>query len=220
MIQFEDDKNVIFQVPVNFFHSSLERPSFHWHFCPQCLSADCKVIHEFIGGYIFLSMRSKESNQQLNQELFHKLTGGWAWWSVSSSSGSLTWFNHRCQPYQCLISLILISIFDLIIIFAIVISFISTSWLEDELVPCHYDQFDQFGHCRHQFDQVSQVEGPTHCLCHHDLVGQLDQLCCIGHLDWSTGLDWLEQLNLSDWLSWLVKLITKLDHQFDLDHHP
>ncbi|XP_023324423.1 unc-112-related protein [Eurytemora carolleeae] len=55
MIQFEDDKNVIF----------------------QCLSADCKVIHEFIGGYIFLSMRSKDSNQQLNQELFHKLTGGW-----------------------------------------------------------------------------------------------------------------------------------------------
>jgi len=55
MIQFEDDKNVIF----------------------QCLSADCKVIHEFIGGYIFLSMRSKESNQQLNEELFHKLTGGW-----------------------------------------------------------------------------------------------------------------------------------------------
>merc|ERR1719206_1149015 len=48
MIQFEDDKNVIF----------------------QCLSADCKVIHEFIGGYIFLSMRSKE----INQELFHKLT--------------------------------------------------------------------------------------------------------------------------------------------------
>jgi len=55
MIQFEDDKNVIF----------------------QCLSADCKVIHEFIGGYIFLSMRSKNSNQQLNAELFHKLTGGW-----------------------------------------------------------------------------------------------------------------------------------------------
>jgi len=55
MIQFEDDKNVIF----------------------QCMSADCKVIHEFIGGYIFLSMRSKDSNQQLNQELFHKLTGGW-----------------------------------------------------------------------------------------------------------------------------------------------
>jgi len=34
MIQFEDDKNVIFQF--------------------QCLSADCKVIHEFIGGYILL----------------------------------------------------------------------------------------------------------------------------------------------------------------------
>jgi kindlin 2 len=43
----------------------------------SCLSADCKVIHEFIGGYIFLSMRSKEANQTLNEELFHKLTGGW-----------------------------------------------------------------------------------------------------------------------------------------------
>ncbi|XP_063235427.1 unc-112-related protein-like isoform X2 [Bacillus rossius redtenbacheri] len=44
----------------------------------SCLSADCKVIHEFIGGYIFLSMRSKEANQTLNEELFHKLTGGWS----------------------------------------------------------------------------------------------------------------------------------------------
>ena len=43
----------------------------------QCLSAECKVVHEFIGGYIFLSMRSKDSNQILNEELFHKLTGGW-----------------------------------------------------------------------------------------------------------------------------------------------
>jgi len=43
----------------------------------QCLSADCKVVHEFIGGYIFMSMRSKESNQALNSELFHKLTDGW-----------------------------------------------------------------------------------------------------------------------------------------------
>ena len=42
-----------------------------------CQSADCKVVHEFIGGYIFLSMRSKEANQSLNEELFHKLTGGW-----------------------------------------------------------------------------------------------------------------------------------------------
>lgn len=41
-----------------------------------CLSADCKVVHEFIGGYIFLSMRSKEANQTLNEDLFHKLTGG------------------------------------------------------------------------------------------------------------------------------------------------
>jgi len=43
----------------------------------QCISAECKVVHEFIGGYIFLSMRSKDSNQVLNEELFHKLTGGW-----------------------------------------------------------------------------------------------------------------------------------------------
>ncbi|KAK5973242.1 putative mitogen inducible protein product [Trichostrongylus colubriformis] len=41
------------------------------------LSADCKIVHEFIGGYIFLTMRSKEQNQSLNEELFHKLTGGW-----------------------------------------------------------------------------------------------------------------------------------------------
>ncbi len=60
MIQFDDEKNVIF----------------------NCLSADCKVIHEFIGGYIFLSMRSKDANQQLNAELFHKLTGGWVWNSI------------------------------------------------------------------------------------------------------------------------------------------
>ncbi|XP_019627323.1 PREDICTED: fermitin family homolog 2-like isoform X4 [Branchiostoma belcheri] len=42
-----------------------------------CLSADCKIVHEFIGGYIFNSMRSKDQNQTLNEELFHKLTGGW-----------------------------------------------------------------------------------------------------------------------------------------------
>lgn len=44
----------------------------------SCLSADCKVVHEFIGGYIFLSMRSKDQNQTLNEELYHKLTGGWS----------------------------------------------------------------------------------------------------------------------------------------------
>ena len=43
----------------------------------ECLTADCKVVHEFIGGYIFLSMRSGDRNQTLNEELFHKLTGGW-----------------------------------------------------------------------------------------------------------------------------------------------
>ncbi|XP_026314837.1 unc-112-related protein-like [Hyposmocoma kahamanoa] len=54
MVQFEEG-NIIFSVQ----------------------SADCKVVHEFIGGYIFLSMRSKDANQTLDEELFHKLTGGW-----------------------------------------------------------------------------------------------------------------------------------------------
>ena len=78
MIQFEDDKNVIFQVTLNYILVILFDWTIKTIFSFQCMSADCKVIHEFIGGYIFLSMRSKESNQQLNQELFHKLTGGWA----------------------------------------------------------------------------------------------------------------------------------------------
>ncbi|KAG8583950.1 hypothetical protein GDO81_008604 [Engystomops pustulosus] len=41
-----------------------------------CQSASCKVIHEYIGGYIFLSTRSKDQNETLDEELFHKLTGG------------------------------------------------------------------------------------------------------------------------------------------------
>uniref|UniRef100_A0A8C5KDC2 Fermitin family member 1 n=1 Tax=Jaculus jaculus TaxID=51337 RepID=A0A8C5KDC2_JACJA len=41
-----------------------------------CLSADCKVVHEYIGGYIFLSTRSKDQNEMLDEDLFHKLTGG------------------------------------------------------------------------------------------------------------------------------------------------
>ena len=43
----------------------------------SCLSADCKIPHEFIGGYVFLSMRSKDNNQTLNEDLFYKLTKGW-----------------------------------------------------------------------------------------------------------------------------------------------
>lgn len=41
-----------------------------------CLSADCKIVHEHIGGYIFLSTRSKDQNETLDEDLFHKLTGG------------------------------------------------------------------------------------------------------------------------------------------------
>ena len=42
----------------------------------NCTCADIKAIHEFIGGYIFLSMR-KDVNQPPKEELFFKLTGGW-----------------------------------------------------------------------------------------------------------------------------------------------
>uniref|UniRef100_A0A671P7L0 Fermitin family homolog 1-like n=1 Tax=Sinocyclocheilus anshuiensis TaxID=1608454 RepID=A0A671P7L0_9TELE len=42
----------------------------------SCQSCDCKVVHEYIGGYIFLSTRSKDQNETLREELFHKLTGG------------------------------------------------------------------------------------------------------------------------------------------------
>ncbi|KAM4772085.1 fermitin family homolog 1 [Rhinophrynus dorsalis] len=41
-----------------------------------CQSANCKVVHEYIGGYIFLSTRSKDQNETLDEDLFHKLTGG------------------------------------------------------------------------------------------------------------------------------------------------
>lgn len=41
-----------------------------------CVNADCKVVHEYIGGYIFMSTRSREQSDTLNEELFHKLTGG------------------------------------------------------------------------------------------------------------------------------------------------
>ncbi|KAI4873165.1 hypothetical protein NFI96_021820, partial [Prochilodus magdalenae] len=41
-----------------------------------CVTADCKIVHEYIGGYIFMSTRNREQNDTLNEELFHKLTGG------------------------------------------------------------------------------------------------------------------------------------------------
>ncbi|XP_018420523.1 PREDICTED: fermitin family homolog 3 [Nanorana parkeri] len=41
-----------------------------------CVSAPCKVVHEYIGGYIFMSTRAKGGSKGLNEELFLKLTGG------------------------------------------------------------------------------------------------------------------------------------------------
>ncbi|KAJ8282838.1 hypothetical protein COCON_G00053570 [Conger conger] len=42
----------------------------------SCVTANCKIVHEYIGGYIFMSTRSREQSETLNEELFHKLTGG------------------------------------------------------------------------------------------------------------------------------------------------
>uniref|UniRef100_A0A8D3B925 PH domain-containing protein n=1 Tax=Scophthalmus maximus TaxID=52904 RepID=A0A8D3B925_SCOMX len=41
-----------------------------------CAEVDCKVVHEFIGGYIFLSTRAKDQNESLDEEMFYKLTSG------------------------------------------------------------------------------------------------------------------------------------------------
>lgn len=46
----------------------------------DCLSADCKIIHEFIGGYIYMSLRHKKSSngsyvQCFDQKAFLELTG-------------------------------------------------------------------------------------------------------------------------------------------------
>ncbi|KAM9301900.1 fermitin family homolog 3 [Gastrophryne carolinensis] len=42
-----------------------------------CVSASCKVVHEYIGGYIFMATRAKDGGSKgLNEDLFHKLTGG------------------------------------------------------------------------------------------------------------------------------------------------
>ena len=40
----------------------------------QCFSADLKIVHEFIGGNIWLSLRSE--NESLDVAMFVKLTGG------------------------------------------------------------------------------------------------------------------------------------------------
>ncbi|XP_030648528.1 fermitin family homolog 3 isoform X2 [Chanos chanos] len=42
----------------------------------SCVTADCKIVHEYIGGYIFMSTRNRDQGDTLNEELFHKLTGG------------------------------------------------------------------------------------------------------------------------------------------------
>ena len=41
-----------------------------------CLTCDCKVVHEFIGGSIFLALRKQDKNQVLDMDMFMKLTGG------------------------------------------------------------------------------------------------------------------------------------------------
>ncbi|XP_042561259.1 fermitin family homolog 3b [Clupea harengus] len=48
----------------------------HINIAFSCVDADCKIVHEYIGGYIFMSTRGRDQSDTLNVELFHKLTGG------------------------------------------------------------------------------------------------------------------------------------------------
>nr|XP_039253626.1 fermitin family homolog 2-like [Styela clava] len=41
-----------------------------------CSKQSPKLLHEFLGGYIFLSMRNKDNDDRLDEDLFHRLTGG------------------------------------------------------------------------------------------------------------------------------------------------
>ena len=59
----------------------------------SCVSCDCKVVHEYIGGYIFLSTRSKDQNETLDEDLFHKLTGGQEWCD-SDSLETISFYIH------------------------------------------------------------------------------------------------------------------------------
>lgn len=43
----------------------------------SCSKFSPKLVHELIGGYIFLSMRTKDADEQLDDEKFFRLTGGW-----------------------------------------------------------------------------------------------------------------------------------------------
>ncbi|XP_027711761.1 fermitin family homolog 3 [Vombatus ursinus] len=42
----------------------------------SCVSAGCRVLHEYIGGYIFLSTRERARGEELDEDLFLQLTGG------------------------------------------------------------------------------------------------------------------------------------------------
>lgn len=42
----------------------------------ECKNADVKIIHEFIGGYIYMSMRANMGTD-VDYEMLLKLTGGW-----------------------------------------------------------------------------------------------------------------------------------------------
>lgn len=39
-----------------------------------CVNCDSKILHEFIGGYIFLSLRSQEKTEPVDENMFFKLT--------------------------------------------------------------------------------------------------------------------------------------------------
>lgn len=56
-----------------------------------CAEVDCKVVHEFIGGYIFLSTRAKDQNESLDEEMFYKLTSGWVWAGPDQAREGFVW---------------------------------------------------------------------------------------------------------------------------------
>jgi len=39
-----------------------------------CVNCDAKILHEFIGGYIYLSLRAQEKSEPIDESMFFKLT--------------------------------------------------------------------------------------------------------------------------------------------------
>lgn len=70
--------------PLSHPHQSLCLPALqvaiefdeHINVAFSCVSASCRIVHEYIGGYIFLSTRERSHGEELDEDLFLQLTGG------------------------------------------------------------------------------------------------------------------------------------------------